>query len=77
MAGERKIRENRRGLADFSPAPLIFKKYTQKLGASEKRDGNCHVFANSRWATLPCRYLLMASFSGFFITPSQREQCPS
>jgi hypothetical protein len=25
----------------------------QKCGASEKRNGNCHVFANSRWAILP------------------------
>jgi hypothetical protein len=25
-----------------------FNKYKQKLGTSEKRDGNCHVLANRR-----------------------------
>jgi hypothetical protein len=34
-------------------APLTFKKCEQKHSPSEKRDGNCHVFANSRWEILP------------------------
>jgi hypothetical protein len=44
-------------------APSTFKKCEQKHFPSEKRDGNCHVFANSRWEILPplllagCRFL--------------------
>jgi hypothetical protein len=44
-------------------APSTFNKCEQKHSPSEKRDGNCHVFANSRWEILPplllagCRYL--------------------
>jgi hypothetical protein len=37
----------------FSMAPLTCNKYKQKRAAAEKRRGNCHIFANSRWAILP------------------------
>ncbi len=36
----------------FLKAPLNFKKCEKKRGPSEKRDGNCHVLANSRWEML-------------------------
>jgi hypothetical protein len=47
----------------FFSAPSTFNKCEQKRSPSEKRDGSCHVFANSRWKILPpfllagCRYL--------------------
>jgi hypothetical protein len=36
----------------FSNAPANVKKCYQKRGPSEKRDGNCHILANSRWEIL-------------------------
>jgi hypothetical protein len=50
-------------LKKFSQLPLSYKKRKQKCSPSEKKDGNCHVFANSRWEIFPlltlagCRYL--------------------
>jgi hypothetical protein len=47
----------------FLTPPLTFNKCEQKCGLSGKRNGNCHVFANSHWEMLPplllsgCRYL--------------------
>jgi hypothetical protein len=46
---------------------LTFHNCKQKCGASEKGDGNCHVFANSRWAIQPP--LLLAD-GGYFVIPS-------
>jgi hypothetical protein len=39
----------------------------------KKKDRNCQVFADSRWAILLVSYLLMTSFPGFFFLPSQQE----
>ncbi len=33
-------------------ASLGFNKYEQKSSASEKLDGNCHIYVDSRWAIL-------------------------
>jgi hypothetical protein len=37
----------------FSTAPSTFNRYKQKCGTLEKKDRNCFVFADSRWAILP------------------------
>jgi hypothetical protein len=39
---------------------LIRYEYRQKCSASEKRNRNCHVFANARWAHCLLSYLLTA-----------------
>jgi hypothetical protein len=33
-------------------APSTFNNYYRKRSLSEKRDGNCHIFANSHWKML-------------------------
>ncbi len=63
MVGKSKNRQSRWALKTFFTAPSTFNKCEQKHGPSEKRDGNCHIFANSHWEILPplllagCRYL--------------------
>jgi hypothetical protein len=41
----------------FSTVPFTYNKNKQNCGASEKRDGNCHLLAKSRWAILSCLLL--------------------
>jgi hypothetical protein len=36
-------------LLKFFNVPSTFKKCKQKCGPSEKRAGNCHILADSRW----------------------------
>ncbi len=48
------------------PVPPTLNKYEQKMGTTEKRDGNCHVLANSSWAILSC--LLLADSGNFGIS---------
>ncbi len=50
---EQKLEKTRWGFLKLPTVPWTFNKYKQKHGASEKRDGSCHVLANSRWAILP------------------------
>jgi hypothetical protein len=40
-------------------APSTFNKCKEKCDIEEKRDLNCHVFGDSRWAFLP--FFLLAS----------------
>jgi hypothetical protein len=43
-----KIGENPLKVLKFSTVFSTFNKYKQKRGTSEKKNGNCHVLANSR-----------------------------
>jgi hypothetical protein len=71
----------RRGAAEvFFPLLLpTFYKYEQKCGVLEKKDTNCHVFSNSRWAILPSSYFLTASFHEYFISShlAKSNICPA
>ncbi len=50
-------------------APTTFNKCEQKRGPLEQRDGNCHVFANSRWEILPPLLLAGGRYLGISLSP--------
>jgi hypothetical protein len=58
-----KIGKEPLSILNILTAPLTFNKCEQKCGRLGKRDGNCQIYANSRWEMLPplllagCRYL--------------------
>jgi hypothetical protein len=49
----------------------------QKCSATEKMDGNCHVFANNAGKFCRASYWLIGPFPRFFIQLSQLEHFPS
>jgi hypothetical protein len=49
----------------FSAAPLSFNKYSTR-SIPDKRDGNCYIYIDSRWAILPCLLLADSLFSQIF-----------
>jgi hypothetical protein len=63
-----KIGKEPLSITNFFTALSTFNKCEQKRCPSEKRDGNCYVFANSHWEILPL--LLMAY--GRYLGISQR-----
>jgi hypothetical protein len=68
MVGRAKIGKESLSILNIFHSSFDLKKYEQKCGPSEKMDGNCHVFANSRWEILPP--LLLAGWS--YLGISQR-----
>ncbi len=68
-----KIGENPLKVLRFCTVFFDFNKYKQKRGTSEKKDGNCHVLANSRQAILPCLLLADGWNLGF---PIPSKNCP-
>jgi hypothetical protein len=49
-----------------SSTSATFHHYKPKRSSSEKREGNCHIFANSRWAILPPLLLADCGYLGLF-----------
>jgi hypothetical protein len=56
--------KNYKAFKKFSTVPLTFNKFKQKRNALEKRDVNCHVFANSCWAILTSLLLADSGYLG-------------
>jgi hypothetical protein len=77
MVERAKIGEKPLSIKKTFTTPSTFDKCKQKRSASEKIDGNCHVFANSHWAILLLSYWLTAGIwafpSGF---PIPFKYCP-
>jgi hypothetical protein len=59
-----KIGEDPLSVLKFSTASLTFNKYKQKRSSSEEINGNCYIFANSRWAILPALLLGNSQYLG-------------
>jgi hypothetical protein len=47
-------------------APSTLNKFKQNRSTPEKKEGKCRVFANGRWAILPCLLLTDSLISQIF-----------
>jgi hypothetical protein len=76
MVGKSKNRRRtaRHFLKKFSTVPSTFNKCKQNRSASEKRDGHCHIFANSCWAILPPLLLADGWYFGIFRIENNRPK---
>jgi hypothetical protein len=61
-----KVWEELLSVSQFSTDPSTFNKCKQKSGASEKRDGNYHVFCRYCWEILSSLLLADGCYLGIF-----------
>jgi hypothetical protein len=59
-----KIGEETLSVFKIFTASATFNKCKQKRSSSEEINGNCYVFANSRWAILPALLLANSRYLG-------------